>query len=60
LAKKLRGLSFSEIEQFGLDVQRRYVLGLPDSDLRKIVEERLKQWEQRFAVTLPGNEDENG
>lgn len=29
IAKKLEGLSFSEIEQFGLDVQRRYVLSLP-------------------------------
>jgi predicted AAA+ superfamily ATPase len=60
LAKKLRGLSFSEIEQFGLDVQRRYVLGLPDSDLRKIVDERLRQWEQRFAVKPTSDENEHG
>jgi len=60
LAKKLKGLSFSEIEQFGLDIQRRYVLGLPESDPRKIVDERLKQWEQRFAVTPPSSENENG
>jgi len=59
LAKKLKGLSFSEIEQFGLDVQRRYVLGLPDADLRKIVDERLKQWSQRFAVPLLSNETDN-
>lgn len=60
LAKKLKGLSFSEIELFGLDVQRRYVLGLPDSDVRKIVDERLQQWEQRFAVKPPTNENEHG
>jgi SpoVK/Ycf46/Vps4 family AAA+-type ATPase len=59
LAKKLRGLSFSEIEQFGLDVQRRHVLGLPESDLRKIVEMRLQQWEQRFAVKPPTSEVES-
>lgn len=49
LAKRLKPRSFSELEQFGLDVQRRYVLALPDADLSKITEERLKQWEERFA-----------
>jgi SpoVK/Ycf46/Vps4 family AAA+-type ATPase len=55
LAKRLNPRSFSEVEQFGLDLQRRYVLGLPDTDLRKITEERLKQWKQRFAP--PGATD---
>ena len=50
LAKRLRGLSFSELEQFGQDVQRRYVLSLPDADVRRIVDERLRQWEQRFRL----------
>ncbi len=50
LAKRLRGLSFSELEQFGLDVQRRYVLSVPDGDSRRIIAERLAQWEQRFAL----------
>ncbi len=49
LAKRLRGLSFSEIEQFSLDVQRQYVLRLPDSDVRTIVGERLKQWQVRYC-----------
>jgi AAA+ superfamily predicted ATPase len=57
LSKRLKGLSFSEIEQFGLDVQRRYVLSLPDADLRKITDERLNQWEQRFSL-VKANEDE--
>ncbi|PDO10328.1 MAG: AAA family ATPase [Candidatus Reconcilbacillus cellulovorans] len=48
IAEKLYGLSFSEIEEFGLDVRRRYVLSLPDSDLRSIVRSCLKQWEGRF------------
>ena len=47
LAERLRGLSFAELEQFGLDVQRQYVLTLPDSDIRAIVAERLKQWQGR-------------
>lgn len=48
LAKRIKPKSFSELEQFGLDVQRRYVLALPNADLRRITEERLKQWEERF------------
>jgi predicted AAA+ superfamily ATPase len=50
LAKKLKGMSFSELEQFGLDVQRRYILSLPDGDIRRIVNDRLSQWEERFAA----------
>lgn len=50
LGKRLKGLSFAEIEQFGLDIQRRYVLTLPDAEMKRIVEERLKQWEHRFTL----------
>ncbi len=58
LAKRLGGLSFAEIEQFGSDVQRRYVLGLPDADLSAIVRERLDQWRARFALKGVLNEGE--
>jgi len=50
LLKSLSGLSFSELEQFSLDVQRRYVLSLPDANLTRIVNERLKQWDNRFSL----------
>lgn len=50
LAQRLRGLSFSELEQFSIDVQRRYVLTLPDNNIRAIVNERLKQWQCRSSV----------
>ena len=53
LAKRLKGLSFSELEQFALDVQRQYVLTLPESDVRTIVTERLKQWQGRFPAPVP-------
>ena len=53
LAKGLKGLSFSELEQFALDVQRQYVLRIPESDVRTIVAERLKQWQGRLPVTEP-------
>ena len=50
MAKRLDGLSFSELEQFGLDVQRKYVLALPQGDVRSIVRNTLRQWEARFSV----------
>ena len=50
LAKRLKADSFAEVEQFGLDVQRRYVLGLPNADVKTVVEERLVQWDARFDV----------
>jgi AAA+ superfamily predicted ATPase len=50
LADKLSGASFAELEDFVADVFRRYVLGLPDSGLKKIVAERLAQWQSRFRL----------
>ncbi len=50
LSKRLKGLSFSELEQFSLDIQRRYVLALPDADIHRILSERLTQWEVRFSM----------
>ncbi|MBF0097072.1 MAG: AAA family ATPase [Magnetococcales bacterium] len=49
LAKRLAGLSFAELEQFALDVQRRYVLTMPGAEPRNIVSECLKQWTNRAA-----------
>lgn len=48
LAEKLTGASFSDLEEFLADVARRYVLGLPGSDPKQIVSERLEQWRRRF------------
>ncbi len=50
LAKKLKGLNFSELEQFAQDVQRRFVLGQPEANVRRILDERLRQWGERFRV----------
>ncbi|MEX2547479.1 MAG: ATP-binding protein [Chloroflexota bacterium] len=38
---QLRGRSFSELEDFGLDVMRRRVLGGPETPISSIVRERL-------------------
>ena len=50
LAKRLKGLSFSELEQFGLDALRQHVLRLPEDDMRSVVVERLDQWRKRADV----------
>ena len=50
LAMRLKGASFSEVEDFGLDVVRRTVLEQPNSETKRITERRLRQWRQRFVV----------
>jgi SpoVK/Ycf46/Vps4 family AAA+-type ATPase len=50
LAQHLQGLSFSDLEQFGQDVQRHHVLSVPRKDVQQVVRERLDQWRHRFAV----------
>jgi SpoVK/Ycf46/Vps4 family AAA+-type ATPase len=50
LAAKLSASSFSELEQFCEDIQRRYILALPSANLTRIVKERLQQWQSRFAI----------
>jgi AAA+ superfamily predicted ATPase len=59
IARRLEGLSFAELEQFALDVQRRYVLAIPDADIRGIVSARLKQWTSR-AMPTPSPRDDDG
>ena len=51
LASKLHGLSFAEVEDFGLDVVRRAVLTRPGTDVRRIVKERLRQLRNRVGKT---------
>ena len=43
LAGKLQGLSFAEVEDFGLDVVRRAVLSQPETDMKSIVRDCLRQ-----------------
>lgn len=52
LAEKLKGLSFAELEEFALDVQRQYVLGLPESEkkIKAIVKSRLDFWTKRVQI----------
>jgi SpoVK/Ycf46/Vps4 family AAA+-type ATPase len=51
LARRLAGLSYSELEQFSLDIQRRFILSMPAADMRRIVAERLQQWGVRSKAS---------
>lgn len=42
LADRLAGASYSDLEEFALDVRRRMVLEGPDADVRQIVRHRLE------------------
>lgn len=53
LASKLPATNFSDLEQFCEDIQRRFVLAIPNANLKQIVAERLKQWRSRFTVPKP-------
>jgi hypothetical protein len=54
LTSQLKGASFSELEQFCDDIQRRYVLALPNVDMKSIVLERLAQWRLRMQDGVNG------
>lgn len=47
LARKLSGTSFSDLEQFSLNVRRRYVLEQPKASLRKIINSELSAHRSR-------------
>lgn len=50
LARRLKGLSFAEVEDFGTDLRRRFILDQPDSDAKKIAKQRLQHWAKRFTA----------
>lgn len=47
LAKKLYGLNFSEVEEFGSSIYRQYVLEQPNANMKNIVSRTLKNWSSR-------------
>jgi SpoVK/Ycf46/Vps4 family AAA+-type ATPase len=49
LANRLKGSSYSEIEDFGNDVLRRIVLNQPEADVANITQQRLRHWAKRFG-----------
>lgn len=47
LAKRLYGSNFSEIEEFGRVVLRKYVLSQPSDNIKSIISSTLKTWSER-------------
>lgn len=47
LAKQFKAVNFAELEQFGEDIFRRYVLALPSANMKAVVTSRLIQWRKR-------------
>lgn len=47
IAKKLLGSNYSEIEEFGLSILRKHILSLPNSNMKEIVADELKNWNNR-------------
>lgn len=50
LSDKLYGTSFGELEEFGFDVVRRYVLSAPNGQIREIVRDCLDEWHDRLKT----------
>ena len=50
LVQSLKGVSFGEVEEFGMDVLRRVAMRAVDSDVRKIVKGCQVHWGKRFAL----------
>jgi hypothetical protein len=50
LAKSLKGLSYAEVEDFGIDVLRQIVLNQPGANIKTITCQCLDQWEKRFTL----------
>jgi SpoVK/Ycf46/Vps4 family AAA+-type ATPase len=50
LGKQLLGATYSEIEDLFRDVSRRAVLESPNSDVGKIVRERIAAWKERVTA----------
>ena len=50
VARKLRGLSFAEVEEFCTDLLRKLVLDGPDARPKDILDCRLRQWKDRSVA----------
>lgn len=48
IADKLKDASYAELEQFALDVRRKYVLDLPDANLASIAADKIRQWQKQL------------
>lgn len=47
ISKTLLGFNFSEVEEFAMNVYRKYVLNIPNCDLNKIIRDELDYFDKR-------------
>lgn len=51
IAKKIIGINYAELEEFGLAVLRQYILSLPDSNIKEIINSEIKNIANRLLET---------
>ena len=56
LLKSLDGLSFSDLNEFGLDIKRQNVLSIPNSNMRNIVKKSLDNMKFQYSIMESGAE----
>ena len=54
LASQLEGASFSDIEEFTLNIQRKFILSLPNSNIKELTKQVLVQYQQRNEIKRYG------
>jgi hypothetical protein len=50
IANRLSDVSYAELEEFALDVQRRSILSGPEPDTRQVTQRVLQQWSIRVGA----------
>lgn len=50
LAKKTLGISYAEAEEFALSVYRRYILSLPNDNVKEITEKVIRSWQSQVII----------
>ncbi|HEY5591300.1 MAG TPA: ATP-binding protein [Paludibacter sp.] len=49
IAKRLLGSNYAEIEEFGFSILRQYILSLPNSNIKGIISNELKNWKSKTS-----------
>ncbi len=52
IAERLSNVSFAELEEFALDVQRRSILSGPEPHAREVAQQVLKQWAAHLRTSV--------
>lgn len=60
LIDNLIGMSFSNLNDFGLDIRRKYILSLPDAEMRRIVKDKLSQLKNQYMLLDQRGENIDG